>query len=109
MIGGSEVEVRLQCLSHFLMFRKLLAVVEGEGVALILVRCQQACNDAGYAVGMLAADMSCQHITRLAFGQRNETPLVIFTNHGIATTFVSFGLRLFGMPTALTLIATELP
>ena len=105
----SEVDILLQCFSHFLMFRKLLAVVEGEGVALILVRCQQACNDAGYAVGMLAADMSCQHITRLAFGQRNETPLVIFTNHGIATTFVSFGLRLFGMPTALTLIATELP
>src|SRR3989338_4469973 len=47
------------------MPRKLLAVVEGDGVALVLVGHQQARCHSRYTISMFAAYMPRQHIARL--------------------------------------------
>ena len=58
VVGVCEVDIRPQCRRQGFMTCEFFAVVEGNGVALILVWLQQACCHGCHAFGMLATDMT---------------------------------------------------
>src|SRR3989338_3267820 len=66
------------------MPRKLLAVVEGDGVALVLVGHQQARCHSRYTISMFAAYMPRQHIARLPLGQGDQPAFVILADDGVS-------------------------
>lgn len=79
-----EVDVCIQCRRYEFMFRKFFAVVECNGVAVVLVGTQQARCHRRDASGMLAAYMPCQYIARHPFRQRDQPAFVVLADDSIS-------------------------
>src|SRR5688572_27401781 len=65
------------------MSRKLFAVIECNGVALVFMGTQQTRCHGRYTLGMFAAYVPRQHVARLPFSQCNQSAFVILADNGI--------------------------
>jgi hypothetical protein len=77
-----KIGVSLQGLSHALMFRKLLPVVEGDRVRLFLIGRQQLHNGFSHHGRTFALHLFEQCESGLTLYQRHQIALAAFAHHG---------------------------